>query len=74
MKQRSVEYKGGACEHCGYDRCTAALAFHHLGEEIKEFGISAKGNTRSWEKIKKELDKCTLLCHNCHSEHHAGLW
>jgi hypothetical protein len=74
MKQRCVEYKGGECQRCGYSTCLKALTFHHLDSELKEFGISAKGNTRSWEKIKAELDKCILLCHNCHAEHHAGLW
>jgi GH18 family chitinase len=48
-----------------------ALSFHHEGE--KEFGIGAKGYTRSWEKVKAELDECILVCSNCHAEIHAGL-
>ena len=69
----SFDYKGGKCVICGYDKCTEALDFHHLDPKLKEFGISTEGKTRSWEKIKKELDKCVLLCSNCHREVHAGI-
>ena len=63
--------KGGRCSHCGYDRCIEALDFHHLDPTQKDFGISSKGYTRSWEKIHKELDKCILVCANCHRELHV---
>lgn len=56
---------------CGYDRSVEALSFHHLGD--KTFGIGARGYTRSWEKVRAELDECLLVCHNCHAEIHAGL-
>lgn len=69
LKRMSIEYLGGECSACGYDRCTAALEFHHISG-IKEFGISEKGRTRSWQKLKIELDKCILLCANCHRELH----
>jgi hypothetical protein len=71
IKQMAVDYKGGKCEKCGYDKCIDALEFHHLNESEKEFGIGEKGHTRSWEDIKKELDKCVLLCANCHREEHS---
>jgi len=48
------------------------LEFHHLKTNEKDFGISQKGYTRSWVKVKKELDKCVMLCANCHREIHAG--
>jgi transcription elongation factor Elf1 len=67
----AVEYKGGKCVFCGYDKYVGALDFHHL--EDKSFGISAKGYTRSWEAVKEELNKCILVCANCHRELHAGL-
>jgi hypothetical protein len=49
------------------------LEFHHLETSRKDFGISGKGYTRSWSKVSEELDKCMLLCANCHREIHAGL-
>jgi len=71
LKQKAVEYKGGQCILCGYDKCIEGLSFHHASG--KEFGISAKGYTRAWETVKAELDSCILVCHNCHAEIHAGL-
>ena len=70
-KQLLVEYKGSKCELCGYDKCIEALEFHHINENTKEFAIS--GSTKSFEKQKQEVDKCILVCANCHRELHAGL-
>lgn len=72
LKELAVKYKGGKCCICGYNKYKGALEFHHLDPSKKDFGISAKGYTRSWELIKKELDKCILVCSNCHKEIHAG--
>ena len=69
-KIKLVEYKGGKCEICGYDKCIDALEFHHLDPEEKEYGLS-NGNTGSFEKMKSEADKCILVCANCHRELHA---
>ena len=69
LKALGVEYKGGQCIKCGYNKCIDALDFHHI--KGKDFSISAKGYTKSWETVKKELDKCVLLCANCHREEHA---
>ena len=71
LREMAIKYKGGKCMICGYKRCSQALEFHHQSGR-KEFGISRKGHTRSWEKTKKELDKCILLCANCHREKHSG--
>ena len=73
LKTRSIEYKGGCCENCGYSKCIDALEFHHVDATQKDFGIAASGITRSWDKMKIELDKCILLCSNCHREIHAEL-
>jgi 5-methylcytosine-specific restriction endonuclease McrA len=72
VRLMAVAYKGGCCQVCGYDRCIEALEFHHLDPMQKDFGISHKGYTRSWVKVKEEADKCILLCANCHREVHAG--
>ena len=69
-KQILIEYKGGKCEICGYNRCISALEFHHLDPNEKDFGIASKGYTRDIETNKKEVDKCILVCANCHREIH----
>lgn len=72
MKFLAVCYKGGKCVFCGYDRCVEALEFHHIDISKKKFGLSMDGLTRSWDKTKRGLDKCLLVCFNCHREIHAG--
>lgn len=71
VKQKCIEYKGGKCHICGYDKCKAALSFHHLDSSQKDYTIS--GGTKSFENLKSELDKCILVCSNCHQEIHSGL-
>lgn len=73
LKQKAVDHKGGSCITCGYMSYIGALEFHHLQPGGKDFGLSASGLTRSWEKILIEIEKCVLLCSNCHRETHAGL-
>jgi 5-methylcytosine-specific restriction endonuclease McrA len=73
VRDMALDYKGGACTKCGYSRCKRALSFHHIDPTIKDFGISFRGFTRSWDKTKAELDKCVLLCANCHMELHDGV-
>ena len=73
VRQMAIDYKGGHCEECGYSRCIDALEFHHRDSSGKDFSISEKGYTRSWKKVKEELDKCILLCANCHREIHAHI-
>jgi len=68
FKQDAVNYCGGCCVLCGYDKCLSALTFHHVDPSSKSFGISVKGHLVSWERAKKELEKCVLLCKNCHTE------
>lgn len=70
-KLRAITHKGGACQICGYNKSVRALQFHHLKPGEKDFNISSA--SKSWQSIKKELDKCILLCSNCHAEVHDGL-
>lgn len=73
IKAMAIEYKGGKCIGCGYNRYQGALELHHVNPIEKGFGIGDKGYTRSWVKVKAELDKCVLLCANCHREVAAGI-
>lgn len=70
IKIMAVEYKGGKCEKCEYNKCIAALDFHHIDPQQKDFNLARHGYTRSWDKVKKELDKCILVCRRCHREIH----
>ncbi len=70
LKERAVEYLGGHCQICKYDRCVSALEFHHVDPREKDFEVSAK---MGWAVVRPELDKCVLLCANCHRAVHAGL-
>lgn len=73
-KKWGIEYKGNKCICCGYDKCIEALDFHHLDQNEKEFNISEYGDKNlNWLELKKELDKCILVCANCHREIHAGI-
>ena len=64
--------KGGKCFICGYDKFIGALEFHHINPNTKEHSLVHTFKL-SDTKIKEELDKCVLLCSNCHKEVHAGL-
>lgn len=71
-KELALEYKGNKCQCCGYDKCIAALEFHHLDPSAKDPNFVRMKNGQ-FEKMKPELDKCILVCSNCHREIHAGL-
>ena len=71
-KRLCIEYKGGKCEKCGYDKYDGALEFHHLDPSKKDFAISKK-KAKYIDSLKPELDKCILLCSNCHRELHGGM-
>lgn len=73
LKQECVDYKGAKCEHCSYDKYIGALEFHHKDPNQKEFTIAKVNQTKFNDKIKLELDKCLLLCANCHREEHARI-
>lgn len=68
IKKELVEYKGGSCELCGYNKSLRALQFHHTNPKEKDFNFG--GITTVNESVKNELDKCILVCANCHSELH----
>jgi len=72
VNRRCIDYKGGKCIECGYNKTMGALSFHHRNPKTKKFNV-AGSHTKSWEVLKRELDKCDLLCMNCHIEKHSLL-
>lgn len=69
-KIKAVTVKGGRCESCGWNGHPAALQFHHRDPSQKKFTIttSVMGSPRKypWDVIVAEIEKCDLLCANCH--------
>jgi len=69
---------GRECIKCGYDTCLAALEFHHRDPADKLFPVSSKLYTTNphtckpdtKQQILLEVNKCDLLCANCHREVH----
>lgn len=60
---------GGKCTKCGYNKCVAALEFHH-NQGNKEAEVTVFIKNTSKQKALKEAKKCILLCANCHRELH----
>jgi hypothetical protein len=60
------------CAICGYNKCARALSFHHIDPNTKKCTISTLCNCRasSVERIQTEINKCIILCANCHMELH----
>ena len=72
-KAKAVEYLGGKCLQCGIiSSCLDIYDFHHRNPNEKEKSLNYLVNTE-WDKIKTELDKCDLLCSNCHKITHWKL-
>jgi hypothetical protein len=71
VKEILVNEAGGGCRLCGYDRCLAALEFHHVDPDLKEFGVARRG-AHGLERLRVEVLKCVLLCSNCHAEVENG--
>jgi DNA-directed RNA polymerase subunit RPC12/RpoP len=65
-----IEERGAQCEQCGYNRCRAALEWHHKDAAEKEFSISDRRG-KNIDELRTETNKCLLLCANCHREAHS---
>ena len=78
QKSRAIKRKldlirkaGNRCSICGYNRNLAALAFHHKDSREKDFKLDMRSlSNRTLQSVIKEINKCILVCHNCHSELH----
>lgn len=70
-KKKYVLLKGGCCMKCGYDKNLSALTFHHREPEEKNFALSSRElGMFSEARLLNEVNKCDLLCANCHNELH----
>ena len=69
-REAAIAYKGGKCENCGYDKYRGALEFHHKDPTQKDPKGLRKTNLKA---LFAEVDKCMLLCANCHREEHGRL-
>jgi len=68
-KIKLIELKGGKCSICGYNKCNRSLSFHHKNRSTKLFGFSLNILwSKKWEDLVNEVNKCDLLCANCHME------
>ena len=74
FKAECIAYKGGQCERCGYNKCQDALEFHHRNPKGKDFCLSHAKVAHLNHAVKRELDKCMLVCANCHREIAAEIW
>lgn len=74
LKARFVELAGGKCHRCGYNAFNAALDFHHVYPSQKKYNPTHIIYSGNFEKAWRELDKCCLICHNCHTTYEAGMW
>lgn len=72
IKKKAVDYKGNKCYCCGNQYPYSVYDFHHLDPAQKDFGIGDKTSTVKWDKVKEEIDKCILVCANCHRQIHSG--
>jgi len=72
-KKQAVAHKGNKCIKCGYNKCINALEFHHRDPFTKDKNWSRMRGWK-WDRLVKELDKCDLLCANCHREIHDEIY
>lgn len=71
-KLNLIRVCGNKCNLCGYQKNVAALEFHHINPELKNYGIATNGNCHNIHKDLEEVKKCILVCANCHREIHSG--
>lgn len=74
LKKYWVNLAGGKCQRCGFAEFPSALEFHHVYPALKKATPAVLIFNNNREKAWKELDKCCLLCRNCHIAYGAGVW
>ena len=69
-KLLAIKLLSGGCVYCGWNVHPEILQFHHRDPRVKDIAISKLKQCRTWETIQKEIDKCDLICPNCHMFKH----
>ena len=70
-KLKLIQTAGGCCSICGYRKNLAALVFHHTDADAKDFKLDMRSlSNRKLEPVLAEIEKCILVCANCHAELH----
>lgn len=72
-KLRAIDYKGGSCQMCGYNACAAALEFYYVAGDTDSHSPINNKQSRKWNIVREKLDRCILVCSNCHREIHNGM-
>lgn len=72
LKLKCIDYLGGKCSRCGLVGHYSIYDFHHIDYREKEFNWNV-GRKKSFENLIQELNKCSLLCRNCHQTIHTKL-
>jgi hypothetical protein len=72
-KSKAIEYLGGKCKRCEIEsKHYDIYDFHHRNPDEKEAKLNHLMYS-GWDNIVKELNKCDLLCSNCHRITHWEL-
>lgn len=77
LKLLAMKLLGNKCQHCGieYDgRNSPIFEFHHSDPTTKEAVLTKMISNASWSRVLTELEKCELVCANCHNKYHGGEW
>lgn len=71
-KKALVKYMGGKCADCGIVGHHSIYDFHHTEPEHKDFTIQSNRHY-NFAQLIDELDKCVMLCANCHTKRHLDM-
>ena len=73
-KLNLIKVCGNQCNLCGYNKVNSALEFHHIKPEEKSYGLASMGTCHDLQQDLQEVQKCILVCANCHREIHEDLY
>jgi uncharacterized OB-fold protein len=71
LKKKMMAHLGGVCEDCGKAYAPVMMHFHH--KRNKKFELGEEAVYHTWNEIQEELEKCQLLCTECHFRKHRHI-